>query len=126
MVCYLKQFDYLLLQRWPKEHQRLADLMALDRIPRLIRLFRSLVRAIETTLEPQGYGKMAETVLQWLSMDDEANLKVLYHNCIILLYVLTGGSYPFLWHRLSYILLLKDIQLHSLGKTLDAICEVII
>ncbi|KAM7537615.1 hypothetical protein Aperf_G00000075578 [Anoplocephala perfoliata] len=81
MVCHLKQFDYLLLQRWPKEHQQLADLMALDRIPRLIRLFRSLVRAIEKTMEPQGYGKMAEAVLQWLSMDDEANLKAWVRDC---------------------------------------------
>ena len=76
MVCYLKQFDYLLLQRWPKQHHRLIDVMALDRIPRLIRLFRSLVQSIEGTLEPQGYGKMAEAVLSWLSKDDEANLKV--------------------------------------------------
>lgn len=77
MVCYLKQFDYLLLQRWPREHLRLIDVMALDRIPRLIRLFRSLVQAIERTLEPQGYGKMAEAVLSWLSTDDQANLKVI-------------------------------------------------
>ncbi|VDO11322.1 unnamed protein product [Rodentolepis nana] len=77
MVCYLKTFDYLLLQRWPKEHQRLAELMALDRIPQLIRLFRSLVQTIEKTIEPQGYGKMAEAVLQWLTKDDETNLKML-------------------------------------------------
>uniref|UniRef100_A0A5K3EYF3 Phorbol-ester/DAG-type domain-containing protein n=1 Tax=Mesocestoides corti TaxID=53468 RepID=A0A5K3EYF3_MESCO len=81
MVCYLKQFDYLLLQCWPKEHQRLADIMALDRIPRLIRLFRSLVHTIEGTLEPQGYGKMAEAVLAWLSEDDEANLKAWLRDC---------------------------------------------
>ncbi|KAM3181455.1 hypothetical protein ACTXT7_014349 [Hymenolepis weldensis] len=81
MVCYLKTFDYLLLQRWPKEHQRLVDLMALDRIPRLIRLFRSLVHTIEKTMEPQGYGKMAEAVLQWLSKDDEANLKAWVRDC---------------------------------------------
>uniref|UniRef100_A0A0R3X7L5 DH domain-containing protein n=1 Tax=Hydatigena taeniaeformis TaxID=6205 RepID=A0A0R3X7L5_HYDTA len=81
MVCYLKQFEYLLLRRWPKEHQRLADLMALDRIPRLIRLFRSLVHAIEQTVEPQGYGKMAEAVLAWLSKDDEANLKAWVRDC---------------------------------------------
>lgn len=79
MVCYLKQFEYLLLRRWPKEHQHLADLMALDRIPCLIRLFRSLVHAIEATVEPQGYGKMAEAVLAWLSNEDEANLKVINH-----------------------------------------------
>ncbi|VUZ54066.1 unnamed protein product [Hymenolepis diminuta] len=81
MVCYLKTFDYLLLQRWPKEHQRLVDLMALDRIPRLIKLFRSLVHTIEKTMEPQGYGKMAEAVLQWLSKDDEANLKAWVRDC---------------------------------------------
>ncbi|KAL5968791.1 Protein kinase C theta type [Taenia solium] len=81
MVCYLKQFEYLLLRRWPREHQHLADLMALDRIPRLIRLFRSLVHAIEHTVEPQGYGKMAEAVLTWLSKDDEANLKAWVRDC---------------------------------------------
>ncbi|CDS41890.1 protein kinase c eta type [Echinococcus multilocularis] len=81
MVCYLKHFDYLLLRRWPKEHQHLADLMALDRIPRLIRLFRSLVHAIERTVEPQGYGRMAEAVLSWLSKDDETNLKAWVRDC---------------------------------------------
>ncbi|KAL5110789.1 hypothetical protein TcWFU_008386 [Taenia crassiceps] len=81
MVCYLKQFEYLLLRRWPKEHQHLADLMSLDRIPCLIRLFRSLVHTIEQTVEPQGYGKMAEAVLAWLSEDDEANLKAWTRDC---------------------------------------------
>lgn len=78
MVRYLKQFDYLLLKCWPKEHQRLIDVMALDRIPRLITLFRSLVQRIEDTLLPQGYGQMAEAVLSWLSENEEGNLKVFW------------------------------------------------
>lgn len=78
MVCYLKQYDYFLLRRWPLEHDKLFKVLSLDRIPLLITLFRSLVQTIEQTKQPdgQGFGNMAEAVYQWLNANNDANLNV--------------------------------------------------
>ncbi|CAL8092981.1 unnamed protein product [Calicophoron daubneyi] len=76
MVRHLKQYDYLLLRRWPPEHQALARILCLDQIPELIQLFRSLVACIERTKTAQGYKEMAEAVLAWLTDNSCANLKV--------------------------------------------------
>ncbi|KAA3678584.1 uncharacterized protein DEA37_0009952 [Paragonimus westermani] len=84
MVRHLKQYDYLLLRRWPPEHHRLAQELCLDRIPILIRLFRSLVACIDATKTRQGYVGMAEAILAWLTDNSSANLKT-RHNKIELI-----------------------------------------
>ncbi|KAF8571577.1 hypothetical protein P879_00731 [Paragonimus westermani] len=81
MVRHLKQYDYLLLRRWPPEHHRLAQELCLDRIPILIRLFRSLVACIDATKTRQGYVGMAEAILSWLTDNSSANLKLWARHC---------------------------------------------
>ncbi|KAL7064723.1 hypothetical protein AAHC03_05555 [Spirometra sp. Aus1] len=81
MVSYLKQFDYLLIRPWPIEHQYLAKMLCLDHIPVLIELFRSLVTVIESTVEPQGYGDLANAVLEWLTVNNGENLKAWSRHC---------------------------------------------
>ncbi|CAL8092974.1 unnamed protein product [Calicophoron daubneyi] len=81
MVRHLKQYDYLLLRRWPPEHQALARILCLDQIPELIQLFRSLVACIERTKTAQGYKEMAEAVLAWLTDNSCANLKTWSLHC---------------------------------------------
>ncbi|KAF5403276.1 hypothetical protein PHET_03431 [Paragonimus heterotremus] len=81
MVRHLKQYDYLLLRRWPPEHHRLAQELCLDRIPVLIRLFRSLVACIDATKTRQGYVGMAEAILAWLTDNSSANLKLWARHC---------------------------------------------
>lgn len=76
MVRHLKQYEYLLLRRWPVEHAKLAKILCLDQIPILIDLFRSLVTCIDQTKTEQGYRGMAEAVLAWLTDNSSANLKV--------------------------------------------------
>lgn len=81
MVRYLKQYEYLLLRRWPVEHEHLARLLCLDRIPELIKLFRGLVTCINETKTPQGYANMAQAILAWLTNDSSANLKLWARHC---------------------------------------------
>lgn len=81
MVRHLKQYHYLLLRRWPPEHNRLAEELCLDRIPILIRLFRGLVACINATKTPQGYIGMAEAVLAWLTDNGNCNLKTWARHC---------------------------------------------
>ncbi|TPP61640.1 Protein kinase c eta type [Fasciola gigantica] len=81
MVRYLKQYDYLLLRRWPTEHERLAQVLCLDQIPKLICLFRTLVKCIDLTRTPQGYSGMGEAVYAWLTDNGCANLKSWAQHC---------------------------------------------
>ncbi len=77
MVRYLRQFEYMLLQRLPQQHRRLADTLALDHIEPLRDLFRSLILELEACVEEQGYNEdLANRVLEWLSKDDELHVKV--------------------------------------------------
>ncbi|KER23937.1 hypothetical protein T265_08299 [Opisthorchis viverrini] len=81
MVRHLKQYEYLLIRPWPAEHQILAQELCLDRIPKLIDLFRSLVTCIDRTKTAQGYVGMAEAVLAWLTDNSKANLKIWAQHC---------------------------------------------
>ncbi|CAH8465235.1 unnamed protein product [Schistosoma guineensis] len=81
MVRHLKQYEYLLLRRWPVEHAKLAKILCLDQIPILIDLFRSLVTCIDQTKTEQGYRGMAEAVLAWLTDNSSANLKTWARYC---------------------------------------------
>ncbi|VDK69292.1 unnamed protein product [Dibothriocephalus latus] len=81
MVSYLKQFDYLLIRPWPAEHKYLREMLCLDHIPLLIGLFQSLVAVIESTVEPQGYGDLANAVLEWLTVNNGENLKAWSRHC---------------------------------------------
>ncbi|KAG5454395.1 hypothetical protein CSKR_202003 [Clonorchis sinensis] len=81
MVRHLKQYEYLLIRPWPAEHQILAQELCLDRIPKLIDLFRSLVTCIDRTKTAQGYVGMAEAVLAWLTDNSKANLKTWAQQC---------------------------------------------
>ncbi|CAH8440520.1 unnamed protein product [Schistosoma turkestanicum] len=81
MVRHLKQYEYLLLRRWPVEHAKLAKILCLDQIPILISLFRSLVTCIDQTKTEQGYRGMAEAVLAWLTDNSSANLKTWARHC---------------------------------------------
>ncbi|KAH8851251.1 Protein kinase c eta type [Schistosoma japonicum] len=81
MVRYLKQYEYLLLRRWPMEHAKLSKILCLDQIPILINLFRSLVTCIDQTKTEQGYRGMAEAVLAWLTDNSSANLKTWARHC---------------------------------------------
>nr|CAH8830779.1 unnamed protein product [Trichobilharzia regenti] len=81
MVRHLKQYEYLLLRRWPPEHTKVAKILCLDQIPILINLFRSLVTCIDQTKTDQGYCGMAEAVLAWLTDNSSANLKTWARHC---------------------------------------------
>ncbi|CAH8474996.1 unnamed protein product [Schistosoma rodhaini] len=81
MVRHLKQYEYLLLRRWPVEHAKLSKILCLDQIPILINLFRSLVTCIDQTKTEQGYRGMAEAVLAWLTDNSSANLKTWARHC---------------------------------------------
>ncbi|CAH8477941.1 unnamed protein product [Heterobilharzia americana] len=81
MVRHLKQYEYLLLRRWPIEHAKVAKILCLDQIPILINLFRSLVTCIDQTKTDQGYCGMAEAVYAWLTDNSSANLKIWARHC---------------------------------------------